>query len=102
MQARGVTGHGIPIAALIIADHLEDVGERVAAGVRFEENGGQIRGFIARHPDFAIVPADEVTSALGDRKPQFDAAIRVSAEGLLMTPRRIGTDGFFVALMRRG
>jgi 16S rRNA (cytosine967-C5)-methyltransferase len=66
------------------------------------ENGGQVRGFIARHPDFAIVPADEVTGALGAAKPQFDAAIRVSAEGLLMTPRRTGTDGFFVALMRRG
>jgi 16S rRNA (cytosine967-C5)-methyltransferase len=67
-----------------------------------EENGGQVRGFVARHPDFAIVPADEVTSAFGARKPQFDAAIRVSAEGLLMAPRRTGTDGFFVALMRRG
>jgi 16S rRNA (cytosine967-C5)-methyltransferase len=66
-----------------------------------EENGGQIRAFIARHPEFAIVPAAEVTGALGEAKPQFDAAIRVSAEGLLMTPRRTGTDGFFVALMRR-
>jgi 16S rRNA (cytosine967-C5)-methyltransferase len=67
-----------------------------------EENGGQVRGFIARHPEFAIVPAAEATSVLGARKPQFDAAIRVTAEGLLMTPRRTGTDGFFVALMRRG
>jgi 16S rRNA (cytosine967-C5)-methyltransferase len=67
-----------------------------------EENGAQVRGFIARHPEFAIVPAQEVTSVLGPRKPQFDAAIRVTAEGLLMTPRRTGADGFFVALVRRG
>ena len=32
----------------------------------------------------------------------FRAAVLVSAEGLLMTPRRTGTDGFFfVALLRR-
>jgi 16S rRNA (cytosine967-C5)-methyltransferase len=67
-----------------------------------EENSGQVRRFISRNPEFAIVPADEVTCALGAAKPHFDAAIRFSAEGLLMTPRRTGTDGFFVALMRRG
>jgi 16S rRNA (cytosine967-C5)-methyltransferase len=67
-----------------------------------EENGGQVRGFIASHPDFAIVPAEAMTVVLGARKPQFDAAIRVSGEGVLMTPRRTGTDGFFVALLRRG
>jgi 16S rRNA (cytosine967-C5)-methyltransferase len=66
-----------------------------------EENGAQVRGFIIRNPDFAIVPTREVTGVLGARKPQFDAAIRVTADGLLMTPRRTGTDGFFVTLMRR-
>jgi 16S rRNA (cytosine967-C5)-methyltransferase len=65
-----------------------------------EENGGQIRAFIARHPDFAVVPAGETTNALGVRKENFRAAIRGSDEGLLMTPRRTGTDGFFVAVMR--
>jgi 16S rRNA (cytosine967-C5)-methyltransferase len=66
-----------------------------------EENGAQVRGFVGRHPDFAVVPAAEATIALGARKEEFDGAIRVSAEGLLMTPRRTGTDGFFVALLRR-
>jgi 16S rRNA (cytosine967-C5)-methyltransferase len=66
-----------------------------------EENGGQIRAFIARHPDFAVVPAGETTNALGVRKEDFRAAIRVSDEGLLMTPRWTGTDGFFVAVMCR-
>jgi 16S rRNA (cytosine967-C5)-methyltransferase len=31
----------------------------------------------------------------------FRAAVVLSAEGLLMTPRRTGTDGFFVAVMTR-
>jgi hypothetical protein len=35
------------------------------------------------------------------RWAQFLAAVKVSAEGLLMTPRRTGTDGFFVSVMRR-
>jgi 16S rRNA (cytosine967-C5)-methyltransferase len=66
-----------------------------------EENGAQVRGFLARHPEFAVVPTEEATSVLGPRKPQFDAAVQISPEGLLMTPRRTGTDGFFVALIRR-
>lgn len=66
-----------------------------------EENGARIRTFAARHPDFAIVPADDVMDALGASKTQFRAAVRISAEGLLMTPRRTGTDGFFVTILRR-
>jgi 16S rRNA (cytosine967-C5)-methyltransferase len=30
----------------------------------------------------------------------FTKAARVSAEGLLMTPRTTGTDGFFVSVLR--
>jgi 16S rRNA (cytosine967-C5)-methyltransferase len=66
-----------------------------------EENGARVRAFMAGHPGLAIVPADEVIDALGADKAQFRAAIKVSAEGLLMTPRRTGTDGFFVSVMRR-
>jgi 16S rRNA (cytosine967-C5)-methyltransferase len=66
-----------------------------------EENGSQVRGFLARHPEFAVVPAEEVLSALGDRSVDFRVSVLVTAEGLLMTPRRTGTDGFFVALIRR-
>ena len=66
-----------------------------------EENGARVRAFMARHPDFAVVPADDVVDALGAGKAKFSAAVRFSAEGLLMTPRRTGTDGFFVAMLRR-
>jgi 16S rRNA (cytosine967-C5)-methyltransferase len=66
-----------------------------------EENGGQVRGFIGRHGEFAVITAEEALPALGDRAADFRAAVLISAEGLLMTPRPTGTDGFFVALMRR-
>jgi 16S rRNA (cytosine967-C5)-methyltransferase len=66
-----------------------------------EENGAQVRGFVERHPEFAVVRADQVVDALGGVAGDFRAAVLMSAEGLLMTPRRTGTDGFFVALMRR-
>jgi len=39
---------------------------------------------------------------LWDRTDDFLAAVYLSGEGLLMTPRRTGTDGFFVSVMRRG
>jgi 16S rRNA (cytosine967-C5)-methyltransferase len=32
----------------------------------------------------------------------FAKAARLSAEGILMTPRSTETDGFFVSLLRRG
>jgi 16S rRNA (cytosine967-C5)-methyltransferase len=38
---------------------------------------------------------------LPGRAAEFGTAILVTGEGLLMTPRRTGTDGFFVAIMTR-
>jgi 16S rRNA (cytosine967-C5)-methyltransferase len=66
-----------------------------------EENGARVRAFTGRHREFAVVPAAEVAGALGAEGARFLAAVTVSAEGLLMTPRRTGTDGFFVSAMRR-
>jgi len=66
-----------------------------------EENDARVRTFAGRHPEFAVVPPNEVTGALGAERARFLAAVKVSAEGLLMTPRRTGTDGFFVSVMRR-
>jgi 16S rRNA (cytosine967-C5)-methyltransferase len=66
------------------------------------ENGTQMRAFLARHPDFSIVPPAEVTAALGERAFLFRRAVLLSDEGLLMTPRRTDTDGFYVAVLVRG
>jgi 16S rRNA (cytosine967-C5)-methyltransferase len=65
------------------------------------ENGEQVKAFVARHPEFAVVPPAETVSVLWDKAEAFAAATLPSAEGLLMTPRRTGTDGFFVSVLKR-
>ena len=72
----------------------------VTCSVLDEENGAQARSFIARHPEFSIVPPREVAQAIA-RADEFLAAALVSDQGLLMTPRRTGTDGFFVSLLQK-
>lgn len=73
----------------------------VTCSVLEEENGAQVRGFLARHPEFSVVPPAEAAAPLGERSFLFRRAVLMSAEGLLMTPRRTDTDGFFVSAMRR-
>ena len=73
----------------------------VTCSVLDEENGAQVRAFLARHPEFAIVPPADVANALGERAFLFRRAVLMSDEGLLMTPRRTDTDGFFVSVLRR-
>jgi 16S rRNA (cytosine967-C5)-methyltransferase len=73
----------------------------VTCSVLEEENGAQIRNFIGLHPDFSVEKPAEVANALGERAYMFGKAALVSGEGLLMTPRRTDTDGFFVSLLRR-
>jgi 16S rRNA (cytosine967-C5)-methyltransferase len=72
----------------------------VTCSVLEEENGAQVRAFLARHPQFSVRPPAEVASALGERAFMFGKAARLSAEGLLMTPRTTDTDGFFVSVLR--
>ena len=74
----------------------------VTCSVLDEENGAQVRGFLARHPEFSVQPPAEVVT--GARRArlhvrQGGAAVR---EGILMTPRTTDTDGFFVSVLRRG
>jgi 16S rRNA (cytosine967-C5)-methyltransferase len=73
----------------------------VTCSVLEEENAAQVRGFLARHDGFSIVPPAEVAQALGERAFMFGKAARLSDEGIMMTPRLTETDGFFVALLRR-
>jgi 16S rRNA (cytosine967-C5)-methyltransferase len=72
----------------------------VTCSVLNDENGDQVRAFLARHPNFAAVPPVEVSNALGERTFLFKRAVLMTEEGLLMTPRRTDTDGFFVAILR--
>ena len=39
---------------------------------------------------------------LWDKAEDFEKAALKSAEGWLMTPRRTGTDGFFVSVLKKG
>src|SRR6185503_19068 len=64
-----------------------------------EENGDQVAWFLANHASFATLPWREAwVAGVGGDPP-------VSADGsdaaLLLTPARHGTDGFFIAVLRR-
>jgi 16S rRNA (cytosine967-C5)-methyltransferase len=92
------------------AETLDRAAELVRAGGRIayvtcsvlaEENGDQVRHFLVRHPEFALLPPAEVASALGERAFLFRRAVLMTEEGLLMTPRRTDTDGFFVSMIKR-
>jgi 16S rRNA (cytosine967-C5)-methyltransferase len=73
----------------------------ITCSVLDEENEAQVRAFLARHPEFTVTPPGKVAGVLSDRTDAFREAALLSDEGLLMTPRRTGTDGFFVSLLRR-
>jgi 16S rRNA (cytosine967-C5)-methyltransferase len=73
----------------------------ITCSVLAPENGEQVRAFLARHAGFSVVPPDQTAAVLSDKAEAFAAAALRSAEGWLMTPRRTGTDGFFVSILRR-
>ena len=93
-------------AALERAAALVKPGGRIAyvtCSLIAEENGDQVRAFLTRQGDFAPMPPSQVATALGERAYLFRRAALISEEGLLMTPRRTDTDGFYVSLLvRRG
>jgi 16S rRNA (cytosine967-C5)-methyltransferase len=65
------------------------------------ENSEQVGAFIARHPEFVVVSPDETAGVLWDKAEAFAEAALRTDEGWLMTPRRTGTDGFFVSILKR-
>jgi 16S rRNA (cytosine967-C5)-methyltransferase len=91
-------------AVLERAAALVKPGGRIAyitCSVLAEENGDQVRAFIGRHGDFSVEKPENVITVLGERAYLFARAVLMSDEGLLMTPRRTDTDGFFVSMLRR-
>jgi 16S rRNA (cytosine967-C5)-methyltransferase len=74
----------------------------VTCSVLPPENGDQVRAFVARHPEFSVVPPHETAAVLWDKAEDFEKAALQSPEGWLMTPRRTGTDGFFVSVLKKG
>jgi 16S rRNA (cytosine967-C5)-methyltransferase len=62
-----------------------------------EENADQVAAFLAAASDFEGQPPAEGAAKV----PSLAEAALVSGDGLVLSPRRTGTDGFFVATMRR-
>jgi 16S rRNA (cytosine967-C5)-methyltransferase len=92
------------VTVLDRASALVKPGGRIAyitCSVLPPENNDQIRSFVGRHPEFAVVPPSQTMAVLWDKADDFAAATLQSPEGLLMTPRRTGTDGFFVSVLKR-
>jgi 16S rRNA (cytosine967-C5)-methyltransferase len=73
----------------------------VTCSLLAEENGDQVRDFLGRHGEFSLREPAQIADALGERAFLFRRAVLLSEEGLLMTPRRTDTDGFFVSMLTR-
>jgi 16S rRNA (cytosine967-C5)-methyltransferase len=64
-----------------------------------QENAERVAAFFSAHPAFEALPATEAwEAALPGVAPPPGAQGETS---LLLTPRRMGTDGFFIAALRR-
>lgn len=62
------------------------------------ENGERVEAFLARNPAFALIDPAPRWRLLA---PDTPVPAATGGPGLLFSPRRTGTDGFFVALMQR-
>lgn len=84
------------------ATHVKPGGRLVyvTCSVLPEENGDRISDFLSRHAAFEAVPWRKIWGEAAPEAPPL-AAANDDAHGLLLTPARHGTDGFFVAVMKR-
>jgi 16S rRNA (cytosine967-C5)-methyltransferase len=71
----------------------------VTCSVLPEENDEAVADFLARHEGFAAMPAVDVLDRAGFN--HLTEAVRLNTHGLQMSPRLTGTDGFYVAELRR-
>ena len=65
-----------------------------------EEGADQMDAFLAAHADFACVPTAAAWTEAGLAEPP-PASADGRTDSLLLTPARHGTDGFFIAVLRR-
>src|SRR5262249_4068853 len=88
-------------AALALAASLVKPGGRLVyatCSVLPEENADQVAGFLANHSGFATLPWRAAWAAALASEPPAGSERQA---GLLLTPRRHGTDGFFIATLMR-
>ncbi len=72
----------------------------ITCSVLQAENNAQIRSFVERKPGWKITPPAEILLGIGERGAVLKAAALTSEEGILLTPKRTETDGFFVSVLR--
>ena len=64
-----------------------------------QENDDQVRALLATNANLAVIPASEAwQAAFGSTIP---AGIATELGGVVLTPRRTGTDGFYCIVLRR-
>jgi 16S rRNA (cytosine967-C5)-methyltransferase len=89
-------------AVLATASGLVKPGGRlvyVTCSVLPEENRDQVAWLAANHPAFATLPwRDSWIAGVGGEPP---VSADAQDDSLLLTPARHGTDGFFIAVLRR-
>jgi 16S rRNA (cytosine967-C5)-methyltransferase len=71
----------------------------ITCSILHDENGGQMERFIAAHPEFEAIDRGPALEALS---PVASTHVHLPARGgVLLTPLKTGTDGFFAMLLRR-
>ena len=65
-----------------------------------DENGKQIKAFMENNPSFSLIDANERAEKVLSRRVTGRA--NHNKPGLLLTPGQHGTDGFYIALLRKG
>lgn len=71
----------------------------ITCSVLPEENDDALSSFLERQKGFVPVPAEEVLR--GADLEHLDGAVRPTSLGLQLSPLKTGTDGFYVAVLRR-
>jgi 16S rRNA (cytosine967-C5)-methyltransferase len=71
----------------------------VTCSVLPEENDQQINGLLERHAGFEVI--DLKTSKAFRAMPSLANAVRSTQHGLMLTPLKTGTDGFYISALRR-
>jgi len=98
-------GNRVGEQAALLADAVRYVkpGGRlvyVTCSILPEENAGQVAAFIAAYPDFRPLSFADVLAAAGTA-PALAGKALDAGNGVVLSPRRTGTDGFFVSVLRR-
>lgn len=71
----------------------------VTCSVLCEENEDQIAAFLAAHPEFEPVTAEDMCAAAG--LPDLARFASAHGPGLRLSPAASGTDGFYVCVLKR-